>query len=593
MDKLCARQYKLESSKWMSSGICVFTVSYVGEIIHGKRGRVWELSGDERVKVTEILTHKTVAQFREEKISSADKKLRAAGNLQEVYSTSTLRRVRCEGLALQDLDKDDIRDLENRHKKQVEKVNNNDVGAELFIQEVNSVPFFVIAISDKQIEILLKMLADNDLINLYADATGSVVAAPQGITKRIYYYAGVLALRVLDETQALLLPLLEMVSASHNAYTISCWFRFLRYMLSMVTTKWPVFNHLVTDFSYAILNAAADAMNRESLIEHINNTYTRVASGESLENALTVFLHICCNHFSKTMAKDIDKAFPKESSSQKVQKVLKEIIAAMFNLSDLKVLATVYQHLYVLLTSKFVNVTVPSSLQELSVLISTEGSDTGHEDEIDEQQEEILTYDETITYESLYESSLFYQHFKRLNDFASGNTQNQFYSPSFAQLFLKKYVAILPLWTAINNGNRVDNCKPDVRRFSNSYAENYFKYLKKSLILAEPKLGCAPLKCGRFLTHTRSRINAVAEEYLHSFPKTHCCRSPQTNRKPRTNFSNHRRTSVTSDVKSTEPSTLELNISFPATTRKRSLFSTPSSLRNVPVYQTLVIRRIE
>lgn len=95
------------------------------------------------------------------------------------------------------------------------------------------------------------------------------------------------------------------------------------------------------------------------------------------------------------------------------------------------------------------------------------------------------------------------------------------------------------------------------------------------MIVAEPDIGKAPLKCGRFLTHTRNRINTVAEEYLYSFPKTNCCRSPQKNRKPRTKPSSRPCTAVSS-------TNLQNINDTPKTSRKRSLHFTPSSVSKRP-----------
>lgn len=71
------------------------------------------------------------------------------------------------------------------------------------------------------------------------------------------------------------------------------------------------------------------------------------------------------------------------------------------------------------------------------------------ESQNEDDEIEILTYDETITYETLYETSLFYQHFKRLGiestAFVRSKIVNNFYCPSFALLLLQKYMAILPL----------------------------------------------------------------------------------------------------------------------------------------------------
>lgn len=195
---------------------------------------------------------------------------------------------------------------------------------------------------------------------------------------------------------------------------------------------------------------------------------------------------------------------------------MKETIAAMFNMADLMDLERTYQHLD----------KVTAAIEELAKLFTPEIKEEvvkTEEDNVDE--EEVLTYDETITYKTIYEESLFYQHFKRLNtieDFTV-NKANQFYCPTFAELFLKKYIAILPLWTRLNHGNQVDLCKPNVIRFSNSYVENYFKYTKKRLSRKENLIGAAPVKCGRFLNHSRQYIHSTAEEYLFSFPKTNCC----------------------------------------------------------------------
>lgn len=430
--KLCSRQYKLKTIKWGPS--YEFEVTVTGDIQHSSRGLGRELSGNDREEVREILAKTLTKNYRSRKIQESDKELRSKGNLQDVYSEPTLRRVRCEGLALQDMDQNDIMDLFKRREKQILDVKNKTEESEIFLQNVSAGPFFVFSFSEQQIQVLLKMISDGDIVVLYVDATGSVVAAPQGITNRIYYYTGLLSLSICDEETAVLFPLLEMVSASHDAYTIGCWLRKFRFTMSQVTNKWPVFNHLVSDFSYAILNAAADALNRETLIDHVNNTFLRIVNGGLLEDALVVFLHICCNHFMKTVTKDINIFFPKENSSTKVRTLLKEVIAAMFNMSDLETIAAVYKNLYILLTSKFVSEKVPLALKALIELATAE-STAATEDETETgneivNDEEILTYDETITYETVYERSLFYQHFKKMNsheDFTVSKSVNSFF----------------------------------------------------------------------------------------------------------------------------------------------------------------------
>lgn len=150
------------------------------------------LTGLQRINVQSLLAHMTAKEYRVLKIKEADKNLRLKGNLQEVYSDPTLRRVRTEALSLQDLDKNDILDLFARYKNQLMEVVNKVDGAEFYIQHVNAAPFYVFTLSDAQLKVLTKMISNGDIIVLYVDATVSVVDAPQGIEKRIYYYTALL-----------------------------------------------------------------------------------------------------------------------------------------------------------------------------------------------------------------------------------------------------------------------------------------------------------------------------------------------------------------------------------------------------------------
>lgn len=395
-------------------------------------------------------------------------------------------------------------------------------GAVVTIQRVIKNPFYVIQATDNQIKILLKMIEDGHPIILYVDATGGVSRAPQGVQKRIYYYTAVLPLPRPREDTTVVFGLTEMISSSHDADTIGAWIRNLKWLASKKTNVWPLIDHCVTDFSYAILNALSDAMNNQSLTEYINMTYNTKILNITTNDKKVTELHICCNHFMNICAKDIDSHFP--NSNATIRAVVKECLAMMFNLATIDELEIVYKCLQIVLISKYSNDQVRMALNQLNSLISNDKEKIDNEkdkengEEEQDEEVEILFYDETIAYETQYESSLFYQHFKKLSNqstaFERSNVINNFYCPPFASLLLQKYMAILPLWTRINNGG--------LKRMTNSYVENFFKLLKHK-ILVPLEIGQLPTKTSRVLKATKIFNDKAMDHFLLRIPTTKNC----------------------------------------------------------------------
>lgn len=230
-------------------------------------------------------------------------------------------------------------------------------------------------------------------------------------------------------------------------------------------------------------------------------------------------LNIYINHFMNISTKDVDAYFP--NSNGTVRAILKESVAAMFNLDDINELESLYECLQIIWMSKYSNDRVKMVLNGLESFIAGDKKKE-KEDENNEQEEggenEILFYDETITYNTQFESSLFYQNFKKLTKestiFVRSNVVNNFYCPSFAILFLQKYMAILPLWTRINNG--------DLERLSNSHVENYNNLLKHD-ILVPLEVGKLPTKTSRVLKATKKFNDKAMQRFLLRIPMTKVC----------------------------------------------------------------------
>lgn len=99
--------------------------------------------------------------------------------------------------------------------------------------------------------------------------------------------------------------------------------------------KWPI-RYVVTDFSYALLNAICKAWNGVALIKYINLTY-KFPGDDNFKEKLSDYnietlLELCCGHFSKTQCNDVTKYFP--SLQRENQSFLKEVLIAMYDVGD-------------------------------------------------------------------------------------------------------------------------------------------------------------------------------------------------------------------------------------------------------------------
>lgn len=74
-------------------------------------------------------------------------------------------------------------------------------------------------------------------------------------------------------------------------------------------------------------------------------------------------------------------------------------------------------------------------------------------------------------------------------------------------------MAILPLWTCLNNR----------KRLSNSNSENIFRPTKGSLTLAAAEIGQIPLRASRFNRFTRKYVEEVLSEYEDQIPRKNNC----------------------------------------------------------------------
>ena len=108
--------------------------------------------------------------------------------------------------------------------------------------------------SNEQLDILKNLIKKQKPVTGYLDATGTVVRKIDKNSKRVLYY--VLVVNVpLPRDSSVTCPVVEMISSAHDIVAISQWLNAFKAFVLKHKLTWPVFTNIVTDFSYAQMNA--------------------------------------------------------------------------------------------------------------------------------------------------------------------------------------------------------------------------------------------------------------------------------------------------------------------------------------------------
>lgn len=516
--KTCKRLYKVQQIGDNKFKVC----NNNANIVHVKK-IARQVRVTQRKLVVKAMMHMLPSEYRRFSENTMNKNLSRQGNLQDSPSNVVLNKMRNETLGSLDYDKDYVYDI-LKMKISAELNNENDA----YIRRFYLDPYMVISFTKAQFNCLLLLMEKFGKLYMYLDATGSVA---RHYAKKLFYYAGVISAKIDPSNKketARLLAALEFLSGEHDAFNIYVALSLYKNCFHQMfpDKEWPI-GHCVTDFSFALLNAVCRAWNGMDLISYINYTYLLANGHYSLQDLQAVgictFLQLCIGHLSKTHSNDVSKYFPSMDGTSKA--VLKEVFAGMFDVKDLDTLKMIWKDLSRILLSKYVTEEVQNTLKSLAKTVTKKNGKDNEEAEQCDIEDDKLPVD-VHEYVTMYEKSLFFQNFKALTfapefDKSAKGQINAFYCPEYADVFLKKYISLLSLWT----------CLTQNERSANSCAECHFKNSKQMLIHDARSIGSMPLKPGRFMRKMEAYSNSTSSAILDELPRDRCCY--QNERKPR------------------------------------------------------------
>lgn len=515
------------------------------------------LSRFDRDEAKKELAYLSPEHYREICVEKADKiLLKEHNNLGPIKSQDVGRKVKSELYAENDNHTDDITDIFYEMRK-------TNLKKDKWIQKLSKEPFYVITHSELQLEVLKIVMNRFPDIKLtgYMDATGGTVRKPDDVEKAVYLYTLVTPVHNTVDTEepSSAFPVSDMISSSHNIETIGGWLRSIQMYLCKELKMWPVFENIITDFSFANINAIMREFNFMTIPEYLKMTHDWVCNKPAIKNEEQITkMFLCCAHLMHIITVDVNKVYGKRSQ---YGKFVIEVIASLFNIASYDKVKNIFHHFCVVLKNKYfvedVNISIKILLSEilddemvtLLETIQVKIEEMNPDAEL-KKPDPFLTKFFNLT---LYENSPFYTDCKEIMDevtISNSDSQldldvglNPYYNEEYLCKFLKNKVAFLPWWSGLLTSKLE-------KRACNSHVEGYFNTIKKRVKSNRHTIGSMPTKALRVMKVIRSRNTSIHTQVVYEISKQRCAtrkRTPSSRKRSTKTLLNHTTTPQTSD----------------------------------------------
>ncbi|CAG9762611.1 unnamed protein product [Ceutorhynchus assimilis] len=427
------------------------------------------------------------SSFRSQEINKLDSDLFFEGNWQGLRSLAVYQKARSEAFAEEDIHPDPLLDVLLRSLKENEE--------NRYIHFPNC-KTLVYLYSKDQIKTLVKK---GQKLDAFFDATGSVVRST-GYDRgnRILYYSLVV------NVDGIITPIAELVTSNHNSATLTSFnLHFKHFVRVYCHKKWPIFNVIVTDWSFPLMTSVCQGFNDVTLYTYLQLSYKFVTDKDDARFFNLIKLKLCCSHFIKMMCNKLSQL----KQDRKIKDSIVSAIASLVLCTSFEKLLSYFNHVAVLLLSPMFDEDVDNAIDALA------NPSTTAQDLLslrEESSSNILDIDfEEDIVRGQYTTSPFFLAFFKIYENVSQNIElkeniekeeklstNPYKSSVFFNYLLKRVMPFAPLWSDIMQCGR----------YSNSNVESWFKSVKHEILLEKTNL-----KLGRFICEIQRRIKSNLE----------------------------------------------------------------------------------
>ncbi|XP_055584995.1 uncharacterized protein LOC129737857 [Uranotaenia lowii] len=309
-----------------------------------------------------------------------------------------------------------------------------------------------------------------------------------------------------------------MVTNSHTWQNIFSYYMEIKLLFQSEYNYWPPFQAIVTDFCWAQINAILFISNL-SPTEYLKLMY-EYATGNDQQvfhyvDETLVMVFLCVVHLSKNFLRDIN-VLRKEMDLTVAKIVFSEIVRAKEYSDVKKTFAKLCDYLLCEDEEEKRLILFDNSLAEEVERIS-----------VTIQQDSTFKDDSVI-----YKNSPFYRDLVAILDEKSNANNQKTDAMDFLQIFLKRYLAYLPMWSAICHRPRSESLKDCVfesnHRFSTAVVEGLWSRYKNDVRTRRVNLGGMPLPVDRAIRFLKDQALGDIVRYQSNVGKTRLAARPGT-----------------------------------------------------------------
>lgn len=450
----CEREYQLkaEAGEIFANNGFNIEIHYKGDCIHTNLIEKALPNKNERQKESqEELKTMSAADFRSTKLPRNDiiENRLANGSATFFPTKDNARKMKSKAMQQQDLDKDDILDLIEMQKNE---------GAEGLIQTVCLSPFYVLLMDPYMQQVLSALKESQGRTTGFLDATGRIARRPNKTSNAVLLHSLLTYLPSLDNSEGNYYFLGGLLTSQQTQTVIG---QMLNWISMKSFKKLPLLDDIVTDNSWANINAISVSMNAKSISDYLEVCY-HVWYDDAVFGKLTL-IHLCMIHLLKQYKKEVSHF----GFAAEVQHNLIRIFCLLSLCRDVGIYETVVKNLFVLLVAPSEsNEQFKEALKTLNTFCNLKDwllfQDTQTNEKLKKQLEsndELIEYEIEEETDVVYKQSPFYRQAKvwckqQAEKFESEDTElqtNPYFNPELAEILCKKYFAFAPLFININH----------------------------------------------------------------------------------------------------------------------------------------------
>ena len=311
-----------------------------------------------------------------------------------------------------------------------------------------------------------------------------------------------------DKNNKFICPIAEFFSSGHDSQTISSFLNLVKDVLEKKMPKnsfqWsPI---IVTDFSWALINAACRTFNNVTIESYIYWCADILINQQKwLFYSMSTILILCYSHFIKLIAKKIKKIkkFSSKKNNSKLHKIALYTCAVLQKSSNMQDFSFNLKNAYNIFNTKYNSKQKQNSVKALieKIKIGSVSKDCSFNNiELDKNKSRNSIYVHNSQHNSLRKISPFKAYFEKLinqhkkNIFIKNKNKkteiNSYYCPKIFKIFFE-YIHLMPLWSGvmIDAWSSMNPSIEDItNRLTNNPVENWFDQVKESLRLFLPAM---------------------------------------------------------------------------------------------------------